>query len=783
MKHLMITLRIRPARVVVLIDQTAAPSEFVRVVRFFSQIWGGRFGVILPVTSNEPALSMFRLRYLRPDFVYGVGLNEETWRAKVVAACSPRLFRSLSSVFAEDVRRAHNEGFIHGDPAIISMFKSRRLGLHNVRPLAVITADQASPLSAHCAGMFGVHHPDLAEKYRDEQQSFDSEFVEDFIDLCLDFSEHGKLTWLDSNSFGLSVHQLHGRSVEPTIVLVENVVSDLSLFWNLRSVSDPGDSPWIIPVPHNQVTRPEAMASLRRWLNQFDPFANYCVVTSQSVSEAACLNFCEELKHTVDGTSIQHVDYDPPRNRLPLVIPFESRVTWPVKLNGRELELIPPTPQILDEIRNSEYWYVDLLNDTRTHRALLDMQLPSSEVISDILNGPCPPQFEHSAVRRFGDGVDSINLRANSGKKAVRFYVPTQDEVLEELLREAGYKIVHDEKRSSYLPTINRFGGLHSAARAVSGQSGEILKTFLAGTQLPSQIRGLCKLGGGELSTNHYADRVKNMSRDESERTKRVARGRFEDYAFGEIPRSRSLGALLEHWVERSVLSRSWQLGPCPVCRQVWFIEELDIQRPILCSNCGRKVPLPEQLRIGYSLVPPIKHAIQEGLIPVVLAGRFLRNMTSNGFFWLPGVKYQKGSDCGDIDILACCDGHLIFAECKTLADASEDDEIWDRVKDQFLELAHLAMECGSRLAVLASQAEKYPAQLVQDLEAVLKNGLAYMLLSRKDLEAGYRQGDDGRRLSMSALLPIEFPEKWVKREGGPRSIDFGAWFRYTRGD
>jgi len=255
---------------------------------------------------------------------------------------------------------------------------------------------------------------------------------------------------------------------------------------------------------------------------------------------------------------------------------------------------------------------------------------------------------------------------------------------------------------------------------------------------------------------------------------------RFKEHALGEIPESLALGALLEHWADRSILVRRWEVGPCSRCGQSWFVEILDIQRPVLCSNCGHRVLLPERLRIAYSLTPSVKHAIEEGFIPVVLAGRFLRNLTSKGFFWLPGVKYRNDDDHGDVDILACCDGHLVFGEGKTLAQVPSDAGVWESVRTQLLDLADVAVKCEADLVVLASQVERYPDEFVQDVDEALKDRIPYLLLDSSDLDAGHRKLEKGRWLSLHDLLRSEYPETTVKREGGPRRIHFGSR-TYTR--
>ena len=209
-------------------------------------------------------------------------------------------------------------------------------------------------------------------------------------------------------------------------------------------------------------------------------------------------------------------------------------------------------------------------------------------------------------IRRFGDGVDSINVRCDSRKSVVRFCVPSADEVLDELMRKGGYEAVHDEKRSGYLPTIERFGSIYEAAAAFSGKSAEILEALQKrGPLLPNQIRGHCHLGGGELPIDNYLGRIETTLQHESDRTKRISMRRFSEYAQGDIPDSLSLSALLEHWADRLIVKRSWELGPCSHCAETWFKDHLDIQMQVICPNCGQRMRVPERVPIGYSLRQP----------------------------------------------------------------------------------------------------------------------------------------------------------------------------------
>src|SRR5262249_37239684 len=272
----------------------------------------------------------------------------------------------------------------------------------------------------------------------------------------------------------------------------------------------------------------------------------------------------------------------------------------------------------------------------------------------ELLNGPCPPGFEHCGIPRTGDGKDSINVRCSGSKEVIDIYLPTSEEILGEILREYGAEPLPDEKRSAYLPVIHRFGGPYLAGAAFSGTSGAILRALEKGPKTISEIKGLCKLGDGTVPGESYLQRTEQIFSHASERLKRVGRKRFARYAKNQAPETLKLTAVLEFWADRGILNRQWKVGPCPRCHKTDFVPRLDIQKRLTCRRCGNGLTLHESVPIGYSLDRTVSLALEEGIVPVVLAGRFLRNMTNRGFFWLPGVKFRMGEKQGDIDLLAC---------------------------------------------------------------------------------------------------------------------------------
>jgi hypothetical protein len=348
--------------------------------------------------------------------------------------------------------------------------------------------------------MFGIHHPALRTEYYDEATSFTANTTLGFIDLATEFVKEWKQSWLDVTGHELKLRLSSVGPLAPTVVLVQSPVPDLSLFWNLRTASDTLRPVWIIPIPVEGATDLAVLEKLREWLLTFLPYGprpDYCLVTSQTVREEDCQRFAEQFQKCLIGSPITGVDYEPPANRMPGVIPYEYETTWAVDITGRTLTIQPPRPRAFENL-GSRAWFLDLLKDVKTGRAVEELQLPSSPVVLDLLNGPCPPTFEHSHIPRTGDGSDCFNIRCSGREEVVNVYLPTSDEILGELLREYGVEPLPDEKRSSYLPVIDRFGGLFLAASAFSGQSGTILTTLAEDTKTLSEIRGACQLGAGE---------------------------------------------------------------------------------------------------------------------------------------------------------------------------------------------------------------------------------------------------------------------------------------------
>ena len=203
--------------------------------------------------------------------------------------------------------------------------------------------------------------------------------------------------------------------------------------------------------------------------------------------------------------------------------------------------------------------------------------------------------------------------------------------------------------------------------------------------------------------------------------------------------------ALLEHWVSHRILRREWQIGPCASCQGTFPETQLTITRPYRCPGCGSVIAVPRKARVAYSPHPMLKIALDQGLRPVALTGRFLRNLSHRGFLWLPGLKYVHSGLSGDLDIVASCDGHIVFAECKNLEDTPPDRVAWPDLITQFQATAEIAKQCDASIVVFSSLLSEYPPRFVEEAEQLGCDNLSVLLLNKDDLEAGLRQRHNPR--------------------------------------
>src|SRR5262245_12885298 len=126
MSQRLLNVRVRPGRITVLIRRDAQDSDLLLAFEFFSKLWGGRFGQLLVVDPQAcDDRTRFRLSNSRPEFVYGIGLDDNYWASAVRQACQPRRYGRLRPEFVRGFKQDNREEHYLVDHALIHLFRTR----------------------------------------------------------------------------------------------------------------------------------------------------------------------------------------------------------------------------------------------------------------------------------------------------------------------------------------------------------------------------------------------------------------------------------------------------------------------------------------------------------------------------------------------------------------------------------------------------------------------------------------------------------------------------------
>jgi hypothetical protein len=506
---------------------------------------------------------------------------------------------------------------------------------------------------------------------------------------------------------------------------------------------------------------------LKDWILKFqkyDHYPNHIFITSERASIEKQHEFAEWLKTNLVDSPIKYVDVWPPDLRCPNATAFESEKLIEIRRKSRRVTWLRPQSQVAELFGSQVSWIVDLVEDSIRGRSPYELALPAVKTSVEILNAPNPPTVTRSTLPRFGLGVDSINIRCTNREELISHWLPTDKEILEELLSSQGLRFTEDEKRACYLPAIRLLGGLEQASSSLSGVRGLVLQELAKGPATVHELKGRLQLGNGKIPELNRDKHFESLLKHLTVTQQRVGRQRLLHHWRRTLPKDSKLQSLLEHWVANSILRRLWRIGSCPVCQTTHHEAILKITHSYRCPGCGASIPLPESLVIDYQLHPILEAAINQGLMPVVLTGRFLKNLTRDGFLWLPGLKYTHAGVSGDIDIVASCDGRLILVECKTRDQSDPLKVEWAKIVDQVKALATVGRACKASLVLLASMIDSYPQAVKDEVKAIGDECLSAHLLDKDDLLKGHRWVKENENtmsypLSLNDFIPEQHPD------------------------
>ena len=142
------------------------------------------------------------------------------------------------------------------------------------------------------------------------------------------------------------------------------------------------------------------------------------------------------------------------------------------------------------------------MKDVDTGRSLQELCLPSRQSVFQVLNAPSPQSFYFTTKPPFaGYGFDALNFRCCNESRSRTYCLPTEEEVIYELLREKGVEPKKDEKRQCYELAFNLFPepSLQNAANSLAGTRGRIIRKLATGSSTCNQLKSSLQLGASEI--------------------------------------------------------------------------------------------------------------------------------------------------------------------------------------------------------------------------------------------------------------------------------------------
>ncbi|MFC2155142.1 hypothetical protein ACFLRB_01450 [Acidobacteriota bacterium] len=793
-------IKIRPQRIAILIPADAAWGKLQPVIRFLSVLWGGRYGAIIPIDPENNGDNSTAAKWLStydPDLILlASGVIKIDLKKLLIDTCPPfsvfRLFDKL-----EDNFRFNPGEFISLKDPVDEFVKEVNIqGTTSRFHYQIVSCDEDFQYSHLIKLMFGVwgkaEAESLAEDVRGKAVHIGKEnSISDYIRLFT--QQDYPLTGLDLSN--REIIAVSGNN-PPTIYLGTSSVADIAHFWNLRASFNPISNN-ILYLDENVVDDNEAIEALIAWicLPRRNIKATYCRILSPTGSSDKPHRLAKRLRLRVKNKGIAYVDVDNTNLEIPQVTFYKEEIAIEAQIiDGQNLEFKCPSFPY-----SSGSWVIELSKDMLSKRHILDHLPPYVTMNSsyEVLNAPSPTHstiYRHLAFRYF---AGNICRKIDRITDVIKITTPTSHEIFASYLSIFKVKNVEDEKRLRYEACINMFGSLIEAAQCFRGK---FIKVFLAFEDTPLKF--------GEISSRTRWGKTKELDEDDFivrlSRTpimKDIARHRFQTRE-GMVPQIFSLKDFLNWLINRKIVMRRILQPKCSHCleKNLWT-ERLDLREPPTCLNCGAPLTLTDKIEIGYLLNPLIRMAIREGAIPVILTLQFLNNLTRSGFMYLPGFKGELGQGNFDIDIIAGCDGELVFCECKDLNKKNSSKMVWGEIKDQFEQLIQRAKKHKARIAILSSLTQKYPASIKELVKKYSDESLSVVLLDQGDLEKGRRwqkmaiqdqeDFEKGRGsqtildeetefkypLSIRDFLPRQKQKKNRKKRKGRRQISYGNFF------
>jgi Holliday junction resolvase len=737
----------RPLKLAFLINEATPSDQLLKYFAYNTTAWGGFYNPLIPTDGQTLRSDWWRILLGQsPDKLIVCGNLSDDLLQELYARVQPFSLWAWSdaAIGGEKIDRDPfgNVPLVY---QLLHVYEtSRPISKSNFR-VAQVSGD--SSYSECAAAQFSVLPEPYEGVYRDALQAKAVDCgagdLSDYLAHLIELEE--RLTPVKATRFGLSpVVEMSGTAF--TIVLVgENPVADLCLFWNLRMRPSLGRT-WTVALPASVLRRERDVRALAEWCNGAVLGTNYIVLASATLGRRRLLGLRKRLSpHLKSG--VEHVDIWFDGFRVSPIRVFDTESSEDLMFEDGQFRLKAPTPSFAEQIRDGE-WVVDVRLGEGKRHAPSSFLPPTFKGLSALLSGN-PPDW---AIR--GGGLSArmaggrISYLVRHGREFLTGNIPSDEEVFTALFDSKRYRFAQTDKC--------RY------ARGVTGLAGGLqeLKIWRR-----AEVRDL-----------FYAMRDGRSSYTPKEMMQwlRPKRGEAEQYY-----------SMVTDLALKKVFLRGYKLR-CPACDLTRWYPAAEFGESMPCAGCLTLLQPHVEAPFRYRLNDLVARGLDQGTMSLMLTVLFLRSLAETSFMYVPGVELLQTRKM-DVDIVASCDGHLILAECKDLRSGVSAQTIKE-VVGQLTGLIEVARDVGAEIVILSVLQPNVPKDLhtrVSALGKKWKNSIAVHLVTGHELEQGYRMKPMGKFLSpedpsketksslRDFLLPSSEREKgWVK-DRGVRSISF----------
>ncbi len=636
--------RIRPQNVVVLVDHETDQPTFLKLLKFLSMIWGGKYAriIVLDISSaNLFETLQQQLIQLMPDVVVCISERERILDDFIYDTCRSKIITFSDKAF-EEIETGLFAGLISAKVAIIAN-QQQHPDLQR-KNLCLLEQGGTEQCIAYLATTFGFILDNSAREYSEflnaDYQLCDAQDYGIYLQACIDHSH--RWSWLDIANYKLS--PIYSTHLPPIVVLVNslNPIRDLALYWNLRQGFGAGYSGQIILFPENEVSTDSLVEKLADWIANVPRIqSNYCEIHSHDCSKQILNTLARKLRPRLKKRkkdTQHHIDVRFQESPTALFC-FEREESVSIASDKKTITIPKVSPWLEQTLALHCIWVCDLAKENITSRRPFDYCLPKRASIIELLNISSGTLYNPNELVGLGYDAISVEFQNNPVTRSAKFYLPTETEIFETILAEANINVIKDEKNIRYSPTLKLFGKINDASTALTGISWNIIEALLDKPLSYNELKSKAKLGKKKRDIDIPEMPKMILDRRYQGQAKQIAKQRIQ-YALKSSFRKDSLDIdIIEQLTTRKILKRRWNLPKCKMCNKTYWVDHIDLAQPLACPGCSNLICIPDKVDVGYELNELVRLSIDEGIRPVVLTARFLHDLSRDGFFWTPGIN------------------------------------------------------------------------------------------------------------------------------------------------